>query len=131
MLATRAQALLAGGDRAEAQRLAREAIELGQRRPMPIIEIDAQLALAASLLAAEGADVESEVSAAIERGLELVRQTGARSYEPLVYEVRARLASALGNADACRADRLAALALFREVGAEAHAARLVAELAAS
>ena len=99
------------------------------RPDAPVSRRDAlRLTLAASLLAAPGAGVEAEVGASIGRGLELVRETGARAYQPPLYELRARLASALGDTNACNADRRAALALFREIGAEAHAERLAAEL---
>jgi hypothetical protein len=128
LLAIQAHALLSCGDPADSQRLAREAIELAHRGPMPIAEIDAQLALAASLMAAQKPDVECEVSAPLDRVLELIHQTGARTFEPQLYERRAQLAAQLGDVAACESHRRAALTLFRKIGAEAHAERLAKDL---
>jgi len=128
VLALLAEAHLALGERTEAVATAREGIELAYAGGCYYYEAQAQLALAAALLATDGVVPRAEIESALTRAEQLVEAIAGRSLSPRILELRGRLVSALGDAPA--ADRLLreALDLYRTIGATGHAARLGREL---
>ena len=75
------------------------------------------------ILLALGEDGE-EIEATLSRASELIAETGGRSYEPQVRELRARLAQARGDATTAGRELREAHRLYTEIGATAHAERL-------
>ena len=131
VLAVLAEAHLALGERTEAVATAREGIDLGSAGGCYYFEAQAQLALAAALLATNGVVPRAEIESALERAEELVESIEARSLSPRILEQRGRLSAAWGDAPV--ADRVLheALDLYRTIGATGHAERLATELGAS
>ncbi len=129
VLAWAAEAELALGDRVAAVATAREGVELGRRGGCRFFEAQAQLALAAALLATDGVLPRADIESALARAEALVEDVAARSLSPRILEARSRLAAALGDAAAERLLR-EALDLDRAIGATGHAERLARELEA-
>jgi len=128
LLALLAEAHLALGERSEAVATAREGIELACAGACDFYEAQAQLALAAALLPSNGVVPRDEIESALARAEQLVESLAARSLSPRILEVRGRLAAALEDARASTGLLREALALYREIGANGHAARLEGEL---
>src|SRR5262249_26986874 len=103
-------------------------IELGRAGGCYYHEAQAQLALAAALLATDGVVPSAEVESALERAEQLVESIASRSLSPRILEMRGRLATRLG--DAAGSERLLrhALDLYRAIGASGHAQRLAREI---
>ncbi|MBP6013257.1 MAG: AAA family ATPase [Alphaproteobacteria bacterium] len=122
------RAQLALGERTEALTAARKGIELGSAGGCYYFEAQAQLALAAALMAADGEVPRTEIEAALARAEQLVDAIEGRSLSPQILEQRGRLAAACG--DAAGATRLLheALDLYRAIAATGHAERLEREL---
>ena len=123
-VAALAEARLALGETARARALADEALELALRQQMRVGEIRAHLARARVLLAEGGESGLAEAEAALDRGSELVRSTGARSYESQLRVERARLAGRRGDAAGRTRLLREARASFAEMGASGHAERI-------
>jgi tetratricopeptide (TPR) repeat protein len=128
-LAGLAEAHLALGERAEAASVAREAIELSRPNGLRYYETQAQIVLAAALLATDDELPRAEIESALERAEELVESLEARSLSPRILEQRGRLAAALGDSAASGSLLAQALDLYREIGATGHAERLAREIA--
>jgi hypothetical protein len=122
-----AEAHLGLGDGRRARELAEEAIELALRMEMPVAEVHAQLARGRVLLEQAGADARTEIEASLDRASDLVRSTGARSYEPQILVERARLASLLADSAGRQQWLREAHRLFVEMGATGHAERVARE----
>jgi hypothetical protein len=127
----RAQLLL--GDYADAlrsfeQALARgtaeHAITVARQHGTLVAECSAQLALAQILTQTEGASAAAAIETALREVERLIAETGARSYEPLFHEERARLAAALGDAAGRERALGEARRLFTEMDATGHLERL-------
>jgi len=103
-------------------------VRVAERMGTRMYELPAQLARARALLSQGGPAAALEIEAALERASALVRATGARSYEPEILEVRARLARASSDPAACERLLREAEQLHAELGATGHAARLAQEL---
>ena len=130
MLADLANAYLQGGDPSRARQTALAAVQRGVQQEARFWECQAQLVLARALCAESGAQAGDAIERAIARAAALVEETGGRSLEPEVHEVRARLA-ALRDAHALRESELREAArLWREIGAPLRAAALERELVA-
>lgn len=130
VLAVLAEAHLVLGERTEAVATAREGIERGRAGGCSYYEAGAQLALAAALLATDGAVPRTEIESALTRAAQLVESIEGRSLSPRILELRGRLAAALGDAAAAQRLLDEALDLYRAIGANGHAQRLARELAA-
>ena len=130
VLAVLAEAHLALGERTEAVATAREGIDLGSAGGCHYYEAQAQLALAAALLATDGVVPRAEIESALERAEHLVESIEGRSLSPRILELRGRLAAALGDAPASDRALRQALELYRAIGATGHAERLARELGA-
>jgi class 3 adenylate cyclase/tetratricopeptide (TPR) repeat protein len=130
VLAWAAQAELALGERTAALATAREAIDLGRSGGCRYFEAEAQLALAAALLATDGVVPCAEIESALERAEQLVESIAGRSLSPRILELRGRLAAALGDAPASDRTLREALDLYRAIGATGHAERLERALGA-
>ena len=100
VLALLAEAHLALGEPTEAVATAREGIELGRTGGCHYHEAQAQLALAAALLATDGVVPRAEIESALARAEQLVESIDGRSLSPRILELRGRLAAALGDAPA-------------------------------
>ena len=86
----------------------------------------ANLNLARALLAGDGTEVTEKIEACLDRGSRLVSQTGGRVLEPQMEEERARLLRIKGDERAAARSFERAITLYREIGADGHAARLAA-----
>jgi class 3 adenylate cyclase/tetratricopeptide (TPR) repeat protein len=128
VLAKLAEACLGAGQSERARCTADEAIRVAQAGGFLAFEIEAQLAIARTLLAGEGTAARSAIEQALSRGLELVKETGASGLEPPLVEVRARLCRRLGDERAYRRDLRGAQRLYVEIGATGHARRIAEEL---
>jgi hypothetical protein len=84
--------------------------------------------LARVLLGSGGPAARSD-RGALARALELARDTGAKSHEPLVHVELAELARQSGDEEGHERELREAHRLFTEIGATGHAERLSAELA--
>ena len=80
---------------------------------------------------AEGLSARPTIEAALECALALVRETGARAFEPHVYLERAELARLAGDEATRRREFGEAHRLFVEMGATGHAERIAPLLAES
>jgi adenylate cyclase len=128
-LASLAEAFLAAGELDRARAMAEEAVAAGQRIGTPVYEAEAQLALARVLLRQRGADAAPAVRSALDRAEALLRETGARSYQPFVHVERGELARLSGDPAGARRERETAELLFRAMGATPRADALARELA--
>jgi hypothetical protein len=77
---------------------------------------------------AEGLIARPAIEAALERALALVRDIGARGFEPHVYLERAALARLTGDEAARQRQLREAHRLFLEIGAPIRAAEVAKEL---
>jgi hypothetical protein len=96
---------------------------------MLVAEVCAHLARARVWLAQGGVEARIEVEASLERASELVRSTGARSYEPQICVERARLAGLLSDDVGRQRGLREAHRLFVEMGAGGRAENVTRELA--
>lgn len=129
MLALLSEAHLALGERTEALAAARNGIDLGNTGGCHYAEAQAQIALAATLMATDDAVLRTEIEAALARAEQLVEQIEGRALSPQILEQRARLAKACGDEPAAARLLNEALDLYRTIGATGHAVRLAKELA--
>ena len=129
MLSTLALAYSGAGRVEPARARADEALEVARRSGATHREMTAHLALAQIRLRAEDVGARVEIEASLSRALELVHQTGLRSYEPIIVECRAELAGLLGDESERETRLREAHRLYVEVGAAGHAERLARELA--
>jgi tetratricopeptide (TPR) repeat protein len=123
-----ARVQLGRGEVAASRSTAAEAVTRAKERGQGVWELLAQLALAESVAAEQGSQGRAAIEAAFTRVAELVRETGARAYEPRLAESRARVAAACCDAEAADRHLRDALALYREIGATGHARRVEREL---
>ena len=107
---------------------AREGIDLGNTGGCLYYEALAQLALAAALLATDGAGPRAEMESALERAEHLVASIEGRALSPRILELRGRLAAEVGDAPTSDRTLREALDLYRAIGATGHAERLAWEL---
>ncbi len=130
VLALLAEAHRALGERTEAVATAREGIELARAGGCHYYEAQAQLALAAALLATDDVVPRAEIESALARAEQLVESIDGRSLSPRILEQRGRLAAACGGAPAASRLLQEALDLYRVIDATGHAERLARELGA-
>jgi class 3 adenylate cyclase/tetratricopeptide (TPR) repeat protein len=130
-LALLGESLQGLGDVERARELVEKALEIANSHGQPVNEMYACLALARVLLGSAGPAERDQIEAALARALELVRETGARAFEPLVHVERAELARQTGDEEGREGALREAHRLFTEIGADGHAERLSAELAIS
>ncbi|MBI1813512.1 MAG: AAA family ATPase [Deltaproteobacteria bacterium] len=110
------------GNHQAALALAREAIDLAQRRGVKVEECRAHLVNARVILRAEGAGKQRAVRKALEAAMAIARATEARVYEPFIHLELAEVARLAGD-DAARASELRISSeLFAEIGATGHLA---------
>jgi tetratricopeptide (TPR) repeat protein len=128
LLAYLAESYAHAGDARLARARAEEALALAQQRETRAQELDAQLALARVRRCAEGLSARPAIDAALERVLALVRQTGARGFEPHVHLERAELARLAGDEVPCQRELREAHRLFTEMGASIRAAEVARDL---
>ncbi len=128
LLADLAEALLAAGELDRARAVAEEAVAAGQRLGTRVFEYEAQRALVRVLLRQQGAAASPAIRSALERAEVLLRETGARNYQPFIHLERAELARLSGDPASHRRELATAERLFREMGATARADAAAREL---
>jgi adenylate cyclase len=129
-LAHLARAQFENGKLAQARAAAEEAVGLARERGQRLFEVVAQITLAEVLAAERSSKALLAADEALTRAAALIRETGARAYEPRLAEARARLARASGDAGVAERHLRDAERLYGAVGATGHARRLARELAA-
>jgi adenylate cyclase len=117
------------GDPQRARALVTEGVETARAQVNVSFETLATLSLARVLLGSAGAAAREQIEAALARALQLVRETGAKAYEPLIHVELAELARQSGDEDERERELREAHGLFSEIGASGHADRLAGELA--
>jgi hypothetical protein len=128
MLACLAESYLGAGNAELARARAEQALALAQQHEARPFEIEAQLVLARVRRGAEGLSARPTIETALERALVLVRETGARAFEPHVYLERAALARLAGDDVAHQRELREAQRLFIEMGGSIRAAEVAKEL---
>jgi class 3 adenylate cyclase/tetratricopeptide (TPR) repeat protein len=123
-LANLARAQIGTGHAAAAVGTAEEAVALAHERGQRYWELQGQLALAEALCVDQGARARAAVERALQRAAALVDETGGRSYEPRIAELRAHLAQRSGDAGAHEQFLREAHRLFTAMGARGHAKRI-------
>jgi adenylate cyclase len=125
-----AEAHLGLGQQGRAREECVAAIAAALRSGSPHWECDAQLVLSRVLLreGAPGPAAAGETGAALDRAAELIDQTGFESRRPRLFELRAELAHAQGDAATRERHLREAHRLYTEMGATGHAERMAKEL---
>jgi class 3 adenylate cyclase/tetratricopeptide (TPR) repeat protein len=123
-----AEAYLGLSDQRRARKLADEAIETSIRMETRVYEVRSRLARVRILLALDGANARAEIESELDCATDLVRSTGAISYEPQILVERARLAAIVGDAARSADLKNAAQRMFIAMGATGRAERLAEEL---
>jgi adenylate cyclase len=129
-LAYLAEAYLAGGDLPRARAAAEAGVAAGARTGARVFEQEAQRALARVLLRQEGAAAGAAIRAALDRAEALIRETGAKNYQPFIHLERAELARLEGDARTRVRELREAHRLFVEMGATGQAERISRQLSA-
>ncbi len=117
------------GETDRARTTAEEAIACAQEFGTHEYECMARITLARVLLAAFDPDRVEQIEAALSRASELVEQTGARLYIPIIHRERARLAQKQGDPEGWQRELRLAHSLFEEMGATILAREVTEELA--
>ncbi len=123
-----AEAYLGSGDERRARRTAEEAVKYARGAGLRLFGLTSELALGRVLLRAGDSREHDEAEAVLRGGLELAREIGARSEEPLFRVELAELARLRGDETARRRELQDARRLFSEVGATARAEQLARQL---
>jgi class 3 adenylate cyclase/tetratricopeptide (TPR) repeat protein len=123
-----AEALLGCGDLDRAEHEAEAAVTVAHTQHSRCFEIRTNLALAHTQLRRADAQALVRIEQALFRAQELIDETGARLYQPEVYECRAHLARLRGDAPAVTHELDAARRLYAEMGAIAQVERLGREM---
>jgi len=92
ILAYLADCFYRGADHDRATTLAREAIEIARQRSARLAECRASIICGAALLAAHGGDRRGDADALFRRAEELIRESGAAIYAPLLAQEREKFA---------------------------------------
>ena len=116
------------GELEVARALAREAVDTARAVSAVGSEIFAILALADAELASAGAIAEGELADELERALELIARSAMLAFEPMVRVKVAELERRRGDEDGRDRELRTAKRLFEELGSEARAAEVAAEL---
>ena len=118
------------GDQGRALEAARAAADMALRCGGDFHLAHGRVAEARALLMTDVEGSRTEIESALESAERLVREIEARSLEPQIFELRGRLAQAMG--DRAAGERLLrdSLALYRRIGATGHADRLARDLGA-
>ena len=116
------------GDLTRARIGTEEAIEVAQRRSTQLAECIAHIGYARVLLRGNAAKERDLISSSLHNALTLIGKTGAYSNAPFVHIELARLAAALGDKRARRAELSTAHRLFSDMGASVRAERIAREL---
>jgi ATP/maltotriose-dependent transcriptional regulator MalT len=131
LLTSLANAHLEAGNAQLAQARAKEALSVAQQYEARPSEIDAHLAMARVRRCLEGQSALTAIEVGLERALALVRETGARGFEPHIYFERAELARLKGDEATRQRELREAHRLFTEIGAPVRAAEVARELGLS
>ena len=128
-LALLGEAYLRLGDGQLALGLVGDAVKITRERGNRFEETHANLALARVLLDSNGPSARPQIEAALQWAMELVRDTEAKAFEPLVHVQRAELARRCGDQQERKRELRLARRLFVDIGATGHAERIAAQVA--
>jgi class 3 adenylate cyclase/tetratricopeptide (TPR) repeat protein len=128
-LALLAEARLGLGEVERAQALAAEAVDVARSQGTAPTEASASLSLARVLLGSVGPAARERIELALARALELIRERGARDFEPMIHLELAELARQLGDEPERERELREAYRLFTEIGATGRAEWLAAVVA--
>jgi hypothetical protein len=128
-LAHLAEAELAIGRSERARELAAEALAIAQTKTGPPSVIPAYLAWIRVELATTDPVEADQIGSRLQSAFDLVAETGARRYEPLLRVERATLAERLDDQPGREQELREAARLFAEIGADGHVERLSEQLA--
>ena len=124
VLTSLARAYLGGGRAADAVSAAERAVRTCRAGGMKSWECLARVVLAEARLAKEGIAARRKVRDGLKRATLLIDETDARSYAPLISEVRAALARVGDDPSTVESELREAHRLYVEMGAAGHAERL-------
>ncbi len=116
------------GEPQRAQEMAREGIERARAAGVVPFELLSILSFARAALASPGEPAHEEAAQALERGIELARETESLWAEPPLRVELAELARRGGDEPARERELREAHRLFIEMGASGHAAKPAREL---
>jgi class 3 adenylate cyclase/tetratricopeptide (TPR) repeat protein len=128
-LAHLAEAELAVGRSERARELAAEALSIAQTKTGPPSVIPAYLAWIRVELTSTDPVEPDQIRSKLQSAFDLVAETGARRYEPLLRVERARLAERLDDQPRRDEELREAARLFAEIDANGHAERLSEQMA--
>jgi adenylate cyclase len=128
VLVARARLLSAADRHDEARDICESALDRARQMGFRTCECLAQITLAEVLRCTEAIGAATAIRSALVRARDLVGQTEACIYEPMIVEEEARLAELEGDRSACDTNLREAHRLFVEMGATGHARRLAKEL---
>jgi len=128
-LAYLAEAYLAGRDLPRARTAAEAGVTAGRRTGARVFEQEAQRSLARVLLRQEGAVAAAAIRAALDRAEALIRETGAKNYQPFIHLERAELARLEGDAETRVRELREAHRLFLAMGAPIRVEQVERQLA--
>jgi len=123
-----AEALLGRGDLDGAEHEAHAAVRVAYAQHARCNEVHANLALARTQLQRADSEALARVEQALFRAQELIDETGARLYQPGVFECRAHLALLRGDTETTRRELDAARRVYAEMGAAAQVERLARDI---
>jgi tetratricopeptide (TPR) repeat protein len=123
-LALLAEALAGAGQHEKARVTADEAEAASLRNGDRPFECISCLAVARARLAIDGAAAREKIEASLDRLAAIIARSDARLHEPWLHELRAELATALGDSQTRQRQLRTAQGLFAAIGAEKHAARV-------
>jgi tetratricopeptide (TPR) repeat protein len=128
LLSQLAEAYLHLGKEALARKTVEEAAEVVRQRRTRIWASSVHLTRARILLRTEGAKSTAAIEAALASAQAAVEESGAKRWEPFIYEEKAELARLSGDEDTRRRALREAHRLFTEMGATGHAERMISQL---
>jgi predicted ATPase len=121
VLGTLAEAYLETGDEARARESAEEAVRSTQGTHARLHECGALLALSGVLIRTDGEKAREAIESVLGRLSELITETGATTYAPLLHLERAKLAGVTGDQPTHERELREAERLFTEIGAKERA----------
>ncbi len=128
MLCNLSAAYLGAGETAKAIESALEGLRTARLRGTRMHQCRALLFHAGALLRGDVAVVADQVANELAEAMAIVEFCGAKAYEPFIREETARLARARGDREGWVGEIGLALAVFGEIGATGHEARLATEV---
>ncbi|HVM95037.1 MAG TPA: hypothetical protein VMT89_01555, partial [Candidatus Acidoferrales bacterium] len=130
-IANLAEVYLGQGNLAKAMQTADEAVAVARQRGSRVFECDALLAKFDVLLRADSGDSLLEAQTALDAAAAIIKDTGAHSRTPLLWEKRAALARARSDASGFASAMHEARQAYERMKATGHLTRIERELTAT